>query len=76
VVRALLAAGVLDELHLLVHPIAVGSGMRLFDQSRLPLTLLSARTFRTGVVHLVYAPADGIGEGTYEDAKKHLPHDG
>src|ERR687897_3162893 len=30
VVRQLLAAGLLDELHLLVHPIAVRKGMRLF----------------------------------------------
>lgn len=32
VVRQLLAAGLLDELHLLVHPIAVRTGMRLFDE--------------------------------------------
>ena len=32
VVRQLLAAGLLDELHLLVHPIAVRNGMRLFDE--------------------------------------------
>ena len=31
VVRQLLAAGLIDELHLLVHPIAVRKGMRLFD---------------------------------------------
>ena len=32
IVRQLLAAGLLDELHLLVHPIAVRKGMRLFDE--------------------------------------------
>ena len=32
VVRQLLAAGLLDELHLLLHPIAVRRGMRLFDE--------------------------------------------
>ena len=32
VVRQLLAADLLDELHLLVHPIAVRKGMRLFDE--------------------------------------------
>src|SRR5215213_782456 len=32
VVRQLLAAGLLDELHLLVHPIAVRKGMRLIDE--------------------------------------------
>src|SRR5699024_789075 len=43
VVRQLLAAGLLDELHLLVHPIAVRKGMRLFDEGDdpIPLTLLS-----------------------------------
>jgi dihydrofolate reductase len=32
VVRQLLAAGLLDELRLLVHPIAVRKGRRLFDE--------------------------------------------
>ncbi|MFI0816785.1 dihydrofolate reductase family protein [Streptomyces sp. NPDC021098] len=75
VVRQLLAHGLLDELHLLVHPIAVRKGMRLFDESEtsLPLRLLSSKTFRTGVLHLVYAPAEAPGDATYDDAKAHLP---
>ncbi|MEA2932417.1 MAG: hypothetical protein QOI56_1202 [Actinomycetota bacterium] len=75
VVRQLLAAGLLDELHLLVHPIAVRKGMRLFDEaeSPLPLTLLSSETFETGVLSLVYGPAESTAGGTYEDAKLHLP---
>jgi dihydrofolate reductase len=32
IVRQLLAARLLDELHLLVHPIAIRKGMRLFDE--------------------------------------------
>ena len=58
VVRQLLAAGLLDELHLLVHPIAVRKGMRLFDEGEapIPLTLISSETFETGVLNLVYAP--------------------
>jgi dihydrofolate reductase len=75
VVRQLLAAGLLDELHLLVHPIAVRKGMRLFDEGEtpIPLTLLSSETFKTGVLNLVYGPAGTAGDGTYEDAKLHLP---
>jgi dihydrofolate reductase len=75
IVRQLLAAGLLDELHLLVHPIAVRTGMRLFDEadSTLPLTLLSSRTFQTGVLELVYRPATTAATGTYDDAKTHLP---
>jgi dihydrofolate reductase len=75
VVRQLLAAGLLDELHLLVHPIAVRKGMRLFDESEspIPLKLLSSQTFETGVLNLVYAPAESPGDAGYEDAKAHLP---
>ena len=75
VVRQLLAAGLLDELHLLMHPIAVRKGMRLFDEGEPPiaLTLISSQTFRTGVLNLVYAPAESAGDATYEDAKVHLP---
>lgn len=61
VVRQLLAHSLLDELHLLVHPIAVGKGMRLFDETSpaVPLTLLSSETFTTGVLNVVYGPVAG-----------------
>jgi dihydrofolate reductase len=74
VVRQLLAAGLLDELHLLVHPIAVRKGMRLFDEgdTSIPLELLSSQAFSTGVLHLVYGPAEAPGDAGYEDAKAHL----
>jgi dihydrofolate reductase len=74
VVRQLLAAGLLDELHLLVHPIAIRKGMRLFDdgESPIPLRLVSSQAFATGVLHLIYAPAESTPTGTYEDAKAHL----
>src|SRR5688572_3966600 len=73
VVRQLLAAGLLDELHLLVHPIAVRKGMRLFDEGEpsIPLKLLSSETFETGVLNLVYAPAESGGDAGYEDARVH-----
>jgi dihydrofolate reductase len=66
VVRQLLAAGLLDELHLLVHPIAVRKGMRLFEEgdSSIPLKLISSQTFQTGVVSLVYGPEGVAGAGT------------
>jgi dihydrofolate reductase len=76
-VRQLIAAGLLDELHLLVHPIAVRTGMRLFDEgdARIPLTLLSSQTFTTGVLNLVYAPARPAADASYDDAKVHLPQE-
>ncbi|MFI6501662.1 dihydrofolate reductase family protein [Nonomuraea typhae] len=56
-VRWLLANGLLDELSLLVHPIAVGSGQRLFeDTPTYPLKLVKSETFQTGVLNLLYVP--------------------
>ena len=59
-VRWLLREGLLDELNLLVHPIAVGDGLaRLFppDEPTIPLELLRSETFSTGVLNLSYGPA-------------------
>jgi dihydrofolate reductase len=66
VVRQLLAGGLLDELHLLVHPIAVRKGRRLFDEDErpIPLRLVSSEAFSTGVLHLVYGPAEPTGDVT------------
>jgi dihydrofolate reductase len=58
--RWLLREGPLDELNLLVHPIVVGDGMaRLFppDEPTLPLELVSAQTFKSGVLNLSYTKA-------------------
>lgn len=56
-VRWLLANGLLDELRLLVHPIAVGHGQRLFEETPThPLRLADAQTLSTGVLNLTYTP--------------------
>src|SRR4029077_20104653 len=54
VVRQLLAAGLLDELHLFVHPVLAGSGLRLFQDGvpEQPLRLISSQPFATGVIYL------------------------
>ena len=59
-VRSLLGTGVLDELNLLVHPIVVGRGRRLFvdGPETVPLRLAKSATLSTGVLSLSYAPAD------------------
>lgn len=58
-VRSLLRAGLLDELHLMVCPIVLGRGKRLFDETvgRVPMKLAASETFATGVVHLAYEAA-------------------
>ena len=59
--RWLLAEGLLDELNLLVHPVVVGTGGRLFPDGtpKQPLELASSTAFGSGVLHLVYRPAAG-----------------
>jgi dihydrofolate reductase len=72
IVRQLLEAGLIDELHLIVDPIAVREGTRLFDGSGtpLPLTLVSSAALGNGVLHLVYSPVEAAPDGTYRDASK------
>ncbi len=50
-----LAAGLVDELHLLLHPVLVGGGKRALPAGvRSRLELSSQRRFTNGVVHLHY----------------------
>jgi dihydrofolate reductase len=74
VVRQLIDAGLLDELHLFVHPATAGSGLRLFEENgpARHFELLSAQPFSTGVVYLVYAPDPNPPTGGYEEAKQSL----
>ena len=58
-VRSLLEEDLLDELRLMVHPIVVGSGKRLFEDGsdQKALELVDSKTFSTGVLYLTYQPA-------------------
>ena len=60
-VRSLLQYGLLDELKLMIHPVVVGGGKRLFGEGgeRKELELVDSKTFATGVVYLTYRPAHG-----------------
>ena len=67
-VRSLLKNGLIDELRLMVHPVVVGSGKRLFEErgDQIALELVDFRTFSTGVVYLTYRPVserDDASEG-------------
>ena len=75
VVLQLLDAGLLDELHLFVHPATAGSGLRLFGDGAPArhLKVLSTQAFDTGVVYVVYGPDPNPPTGSYEDAKEQLP---
>ena len=57
-VRAMLADGLVDELHLFVYPLTRGPGPRLFPEGAAPgnLALAAADTYDNGVVYLAYRP--------------------
>jgi dihydrofolate reductase len=57
-VRAMLADGLVDELHLFVYPVTRGAGPRLFTEDAAPAKLALARsaTYDNGVVYLAYRP--------------------
>ncbi|MGK8524323.1 dihydrofolate reductase family protein [Nocardia asteroides] len=59
-VRALLAAGLVDDLHLFVYPIALGKGKRLWSDGvdATKLALKEHEVYANGVVHLDYGPAE------------------
>jgi dihydrofolate reductase len=75
VVRQLLDADLLDELHLFIHPATAGSGLKLFEDGSptRQLKLISSQPFRTGVVHLVYGPDPNPPTGSYENAREAVP---
>jgi dihydrofolate reductase len=57
-VRALLADGLVDELHLFVYPILAGAGPRVFDgPAPVSLTLQACEQYENGVLYLRYATA-------------------
>jgi dihydrofolate reductase len=57
-VRALLADGLVDELHLCVYPATRGSGPRLFPDDVAPgkLSLAACESYDNGVLYLNYRP--------------------
>jgi dihydrofolate reductase len=73
VVRQLMAAGLVDELRLLVHPVAARRGQKLFDDGEpgYHLRLVKSEAFPTGVIRLIYAPSEAPGAVRRES--RHTP---
>ena len=57
-VRRMLADGLVDELHLVIFPVALGSGQRLFgdDTSKVALSLEAFDALSNGVLYTLYKP--------------------
>ena len=57
-VQGLTREGLVDEYRLLVYPLVLGSGLRLFDAGdAVKLTLTESRVFDSGVTLLAYEPS-------------------
>jgi dihydrofolate reductase len=61
-VRTLIERGLVDELRLMVHPVVVGAGKRLFGETsaKQPLRLVDTKTVGDGVVILTYEPVQAL----------------
>ncbi|MDQ6816038.1 MAG: dihydrofolate reductase family protein [Actinomycetota bacterium] len=59
-IRAMLADGLVDELHLFVYPVVLGAGERLFPDgsATAKFALAATESYESGVVHLGYRPAN------------------
>jgi dihydrofolate reductase len=57
-VNTLTQAGLIDEYRLMVYPVILGMGKRLFDQGTeaLPLKLVEAKPIGAGILILIYHP--------------------
>ena len=75
VVQHLLAAGLVDELRLLVHPVAARKGRKLFDDGDAPyhLQVTATEVFPTGVIRVIYAPTDAPAKVGYDEVKYKAP---
>jgi len=61
--QALIGMGLVDEVRLLVYPLVLGAGDRLFaeTQDKIALRLVESRPLGGGVVSMIYAPAMADG---------------
>lgn len=56
-VRSLLEQNLVDELRLMIHPIILGEGTRLFDAAHYQkLSLITTKIFATGTIVAIYQP--------------------
>jgi len=55
--QSLLQNGLVDELHLLMYPVVLSKGQRLFENDvKLTLKLIESKSMGNGVLGLIYAP--------------------
>ena len=56
-VRAMIADGLVDGLHLFVYPVSLGAGLKLFDEGdRAKFELTGSQAYDSGVLYAAYRP--------------------
>jgi dihydrofolate reductase len=71
IVHALLAAGLVDEIHVFTFPVLLGKGKRLFDDNGLPSAykLTHSRVSPFGLIAATYVPAGKVEHMTIRGAE-------
>jgi dihydrofolate reductase len=66
-IQTLMSHNLVDEYHLWVFPLVIGSGKRLFAEGTIPsaLKLIDSKVSTTGVVIGTYRPAGEIVTGSF-----------
>lgn len=66
-VQTLLGAGLVDRWHLVIYPVLLGSGRRLFADGTVPASLrvVDGRVTKGGTVLATYAPAGDVVVGSF-----------
>jgi dihydrofolate reductase len=66
-IQTLLEHGLVDELRLLIYPLVLGSGKRLFDSGTVPagLEVASSRVLSNGVIAATYRTGAEIKYGSF-----------
>lgn len=66
-IQTLLKHGLVDEFHLMIFPVVLGTGKRLFADGAVPsgLKVTDSKVSSTGVVIVKYEPAGEITYGTF-----------
>jgi len=57
--RSLIRTGLIDEYRLIVHPVILGNGLRIFPEP-LRFELADATTFKTGAIAKLLRPASRV----------------
>jgi len=66
-IQTLLKHNLIDEMRIMIFPVVIGNGKRLFDQGTIPsgLKLIDSKTSSTGVIMAIYEPGGELKTGSF-----------